>query len=107
MDVWNDFGEEVQEQILVACKATVMWSLAAAPAPQGETIKEFREQGVKTKRFPDKVLAALREASTGILEEAAANDEVIAEAYQSIQHYMVRAQVWDDLQQIPPAPAAN
>ncbi|CUH34649.1 TRAP transporter solute receptor, DctP family [Jannaschia seosinensis] len=107
MDVWNSFGEEVQEQILVACKATVAWSLAAAPAPQGEVIEGFREQGVETKRFPDEVLVALREASTEVLEEAAANDEIVAEAYQSIQDYMARAQVWDELQQIPPAPAAD
>ena len=45
---------------MVACKATVTWSLAAAPEPQGEVIEKFRSQGVETKRFPDEVLAALR-----------------------------------------------
>ncbi|AUC56803.1 MAG: TRAP transporter substrate-binding protein [Sagittula sp.] len=103
MDVWNGFGEEVQEQILTACKATVTWSLAAAPEPQGEIIEEFRAMGVETKRFPDEVLAALREASTEVLEEAAAADPIVAEAYQSIQDYMAKAQVWNDLQQIPAA----
>jgi TRAP-type mannitol/chloroaromatic compound transport system substrate-binding protein len=58
---------------------------------------------VETKRFPDEVLAALREASTEVLEEAAAADPIVAEAYQSIQDYMAKARIWDDLQQIPAA----
>ena len=103
MDVWDGFGEEVQEQIMVACKATVTWSLAAAPEPQGAIIEEFRGMGVETKRFPDEVLAALREASTEVLDEAAAGDPIVAEAYQSIKDYMAKAQVWDELQQIPAA----
>ena len=86
---------------MVACKATVTWSLAAAPEPQGEVIEKFRSQGVETKRFPDEVLAALRTASKEVLEEEAAKDPIFKEAYESIQAYMVKAQDWEDLQQLP------
>jgi TRAP-type mannitol/chloroaromatic compound transport system substrate-binding protein len=101
MDVWNGFGETVQEQILVACKATVTWSMAAAPEPQGAVIEKFRSQGVETKRFPDEVLAALRTASKEVLEEEAAKDPIFKEAYDSILAYMVKAQDWESLQQLP------
>ncbi|MGX0878566.1 TRAP-type mannitol/chloroaromatic compound transport system substrate-binding protein [Roseovarius sp. MBR-154] len=101
MDVWNGFDEQTREQIMVACRATVNWSLAAAPQPQGAIIEEFRAQGVETKRFPDEVLAALREAATEVLEEQAAEDEIFAEAYESIQAYLADAEVWTSLQAIP------
>jgi TRAP-type mannitol/chloroaromatic compound transport system substrate-binding protein len=101
MDVWNDFDEQTQDQIMLACQATVTWSLAAAPEPQGEVIEEFRAQGVETKRFPDDVLHALRKASKEVLEEQAAEDEIFAEAYQSIQDYLAKAEIWTSLQEIP------
>lgn len=101
MDTWNGFDEQTQDQIMVACKATVMWSLATAPEPQGEVIERFREQGVETKRFPDEVLHALREAATEVLEEQAAEDEIFAEAYQSLQDYLAKAEAWTSLQVIP------
>lgn len=101
MDVWNGFDEQTQDQIMLACRATVNWSLAAAPEPQGEIIEEFRAQGVETKRFPDEVLEALRAAATEVLEEQAAEDEIFAEAYESIQAYLANAEIWDELQTIP------
>jgi len=101
MDVWNGFDEQTREQIMVACRATVNWSLAAAPEPQGAIIEEFRAQGVETKRFPDEVLAALRAAATEVLEEQAAEDEIFAEAYESIQTYLANAETWTSLQSIP------
>ncbi|SRR6056297_5238 len=101
MDVWNGFDEQTQEQILLACRATVNWSLAAAPEPQGAIIEEFRAMGVETKRFPDEVLDALRVASKEVLEEQAAKDEIFAEAYQSIQDYLAKAEIWTSLQSIP------
>lgn len=103
MDVWEGFDQETRDQIMVACEATVNWSLAAAPEPQGEIIEEFRAKGVETKRFPDEVLDALREASVEVLEEQAAEDEIFAEAYQSIQDYLARAETWTSLQELPDA----
>lgn len=101
MDVWNDFDQQTQDQIMMACRATVTWSLAAAPEQQGEVIEEFRSQGVETKRFPDEVLEALHVASQEVLEEQASEDEVFAEAYQSIQNYLAKAEVWTSLQEMP------
>lgn len=101
MDVWNGFDQQTQDQIMLACKATVTWSLAAVPEKQGAIIEEFRAQGVETKRFPDEVLEALRAASKEVLEEQAAEDEIFAEAYQSIQDYLAKAEIWTSLQIIP------
>lgn len=101
MDVWNDFDQQTQDQIMLACKATVTWSLAAVPETQGAIIEEFRAQGVETKRFPDEVLEALRAASKEVLEEQAAEDEIFAEAYQSIQDYLAKAEIWTSLQAMP------
>lgn len=36
-----------------------------------------------------------------VLDEAAAADPIVAEAYQSIKDYLAKAQIWDDLQHLP------
>lgn len=98
MDVWNGFDEQTQQAITVACQATVAWSLANGPIAQPAVLEEFAEQGVEIRRFPDPVLAALREASTAVLEEEAAKDPIFKEAYESMIAYRDSARGWSDLQ---------
>ena len=101
MDVWNGLDEQTQDAITIACRATVAWSLAAGPQPQPDVIEEFEANGVEVRRFPDEVLAALREASTEVLEEEAAKDASFKEAYESIKAYAAKSKGWTDLQVLP------
>jgi TRAP-type mannitol/chloroaromatic compound transport system substrate-binding protein len=61
-------------------------------------IEEFGAQGVEIRRFPDPVLQALRQASTEVLEEAAAKDPIFKEAYDSMLAYQASSKGWNDLQ---------
>lgn len=100
-DIWDSFDDRTREAITVACQATVAWSLANGPVAQPGVIDEFREKGVDVRRFPDPVLAALREASTAVLEEEAAKDPIFKEAYESMLAYQERSRGWVDLQVLP------
>ncbi|MCA1300190.1 TRAP transporter substrate-binding protein [Stappia indica] len=101
MDVWNGFDKIVQQQVLLGCRATVFWSIAAAPQPQGRQIEKFRAEGVETKRFPDEVLSELKAASDKVIKELVAEDPLVAEAYESLQAYLAEAKIWTDLQTFP------
>ncbi|AMY68383.1 TRAP transporter substrate-binding protein [Frigidibacter mobilis] len=98
MDVWNSFDEATKDAVIMACQATLAWSLAAGPQAQPAVLEEFTAQGVEIRRFPDPVLQALRQASTDVLEEAAAKDPIFKEAYESMLAYQASSKSWNDLQ---------
>lgn len=100
-DVWNEYTEQQQKQFMAACRANVVWSMATAPAPQGEVLAEFEEQGIEVRRFPDEVLVELRRVSQEVLEEEAQGDPIFKEAYDSLLAYMEKAGRWESLQQLP------
>lgn len=100
-DIWNQYSDTTQKEIMTACEANVAWSMATAPGPQGRVLDEFREKGVKVKRFPDEVLDRLREVSREVLEDEAEKNEIFAEAYQSLRDYMNSAGDWTRLQSLP------
>lgn len=98
MNVWNKYSEQEKNQFMTACKANVVWSMQVVPGQQMSAIDEITEAGVEIKRFPDPVLDALRDASLEVLEEEAENDELFAEAFESLKEYMAIANEWHQLQ---------
>ncbi|MBJ3774166.1 TRAP transporter substrate-binding protein [Acuticoccus mangrovi] len=101
MDVWNGFDEETQAIMVEACKANITYNLADQLRAQSEAIAKIREAGVTVRRFPDEVLAALREASTEVMEEEAEKDAIFKEAYESLVNYIDKVGEWDTLQALP------
>lgn len=101
MDVWQQYSQETQDKIVEACRANVTWSMGSAPGTQAEVLDEFREQGVKIRRFPDPVLDKLREVSKEVLEERAEENEIFAEALTSLRAYMNSAGDWVRIQSLP------
>lgn len=101
MAVWKKYSEIEQKQILAACKANVIWSMAVAPAAQGKVLDEFRAQGVQVLRFPAPVLTALRKATADVLQEEAKNDPIFKEALDSLNGYMKITNQWMTLQALP------
>ncbi len=104
-DVWNQYDDRQKDMIWTACRANVIWSMAVAPGRQAEVLDEFREQGVEIRRFPDEVLAALREESRKVLEEEAKSDELFKEAYESLTAYMETSRGWFEPQELPTQPS--
>ena len=101
MDVWNDFSEHEQNLFWSACRDTVLWSMKTAAKPQVEQIQAFEDAGIEVRRFPDELLDALREATQDVLVDAAEEDELFREAYESLQEHMEVESVWYDLQELP------
>ncbi|SFP95188.1 TRAP transporter substrate-binding protein [Tranquillimonas alkanivorans] len=101
MDVWNSFDEETQTIMEDACKANIAYNLHDQVDAQADAIAEIREAGVEVKRFPDEVLAALREASDEVMNEQAQNDPIFAEALSSLREYMDTVGEWGTLQDLP------
>lgn len=101
MDVWNSFTEEQQTIMEEACKANITFNLYDQINAQIDAIEEIEAAGVEIRRFPDEVLAALRQASDEVLAEEAEKDPLFAEALESLTAYIDRVGRWNELQQLP------
>lgn len=103
MDVWNSLSERHQRIMQEACLAHITFNLYDQVSAQAAAIATIREAGVEVRRFPDAVLAALREASDHVMQEQAANDPIFAEALESLTAYMASVGEWNLLQALPAA----
>lgn len=101
MDVWNGFTEAQQTIMVEACKANITENLADQIHQQNAAIEAIEAAGVEVRRFPDEVLEAAREAALEVMEEEAQNDEMFAEAYESLRAYIEGVGRWSTLQALP------
>lgn len=101
MDVWNGFTPEQQTIMVEACKANITENMADQLNAQIEAVEEIEAAGVEIKRFPDEVLAAMREAANEVMQEEAAKDPIFKEAYESLTAYIERTARWAELQALP------
>jgi TRAP-type mannitol/chloroaromatic compound transport system substrate-binding protein len=101
--VWEELGEENQSIIEDACRANITFNLADQINAQGPAIAQIREAGTEVRRFPDEVLADLREIASVVLDEQAEKDPIFAEALASLRAYMDGAGEWTSLQMFPAA----
>lgn len=101
MDVWKSISERDQKIMVEACKANIVDNMADQLNQQVAAIEEIEAAGVAVKRFPDPVLAAMKEASTQVMEEEAAKDLIFKEAYESLTAYVKRVGRWSELQALP------
>ena len=99
-DVYNEFTDLEKQQLEVACKANIVYTMAVAPAAQTPVLEEFKAQGIDVRRFPPQVLQALQAESAKVLEQEAANDPLFKEAYDSLLNYMESVNQWHNLQSL-------
>lgn len=101
MEVWNGFSEQQQNILVEACKANITENMADQLNQQIKALEEIEKAGVKVKRFPDEVLAAMRKAAAEVMNEEAGKDPIFKEAYESLTAYVDRVSRWGDLQALP------
>ncbi len=101
MDVWKGMSSEEQSMYEAACQVSLAWTLNYAPTAQTPQIEEFEKGGTIVKRFPDEVLAKLRETANKVLQKEADKDPLYAEAYKSINAFMAASGRWTSLQTLP------
>lgn len=102
MDVWNGLSESHQTIMIEACKANITENLGDQIHNQEAAIAKIEAAGVTVRRFPNEVLAGMREASREVMEEEAANDPIFKEAYESLTAYMQGVGRWSELQALNP-----
>ncbi len=99
-DVYNKFTDLEKQQLEVACKANVVYTMSVAPAAQIPVLEKFKSQGTDVRRFPPKVLQALQAESAKVLAAEAQNDPIFKEAYESLLNYMNSVNQWHNLQSL-------
>ncbi|MFD2192209.1 TRAP transporter substrate-binding protein [Pistricoccus aurantiacus] len=99
--VWDEYSDERKAQFETACRATLQWAMAEAPAEQMRTVKRLEEKGVKVKRFPDEVLTALQDAWVEVREEEMQSNPDFAKAYKSLMAHTQLITEWYELQALP------
>lgn len=101
LDVWNGLTGDQQASIEDACYANITQILAQQVHAQIDALEMIEAAGVEVRRFPDDVLAALREATDAEMAALSANDPLFREAYDSLTAYIARTHRWSELQQLP------
>lgn len=100
LDLWNSLSERNRAAIETACADTNLWTIGTALGAQGEALQEFRDAGVDVARFPDEVIAALREAADEVYAEQASGDEMFARVLESWRDFEARANEYEELNRL-------
>lgn len=78
---WAGLSEPHRAVLEAACGDTLSSTTAPANALQIAALEAFRAQGVEVHRWPDDILAALRQAWEEVIAEDIAEDPLLAEAW--------------------------
>lgn len=100
-DVWNKYDDTTKAQFETACRATLQWSMAEAPAEQMRVIRKLEQKGIEVKRFPDEVLVSLRKAWEEVRDEEMKKNPLFKKAYESLMEHSKLVDEWYELQAIP------
>lgn len=103
MNVWKSLTPRQQTAMTEACYANITYNTIDQVNAQVDAIEKIEASGVKVRRFPEPVLAALRKASHEVMQEEAAKDPLFKEAYESLSAYIKRYGRWSELQALPRA----
>jgi len=92
---WNTLPADLQAIVTIACQASVMDTLSDFTYNNGIALKKLvEEHGVELRRFPDEVLDRLEEISIELLEEMAAENELMGRIYASYKAYTDIVRPW-------------
>ncbi|CAJ1391794.1 unnamed protein product [Effrenium voratum] len=86
-DVWDAMSTQEQAAVETACAEINIWAIGIASAAQADALAFLRGEGVNVQRFPDEVLAALRDATEEVFTEQSAADPMFKRALESYQAF--------------------
>jgi len=94
---YDSLSPELKGVIEAACLAESAYVVAEFKARNQQALNTLVERhGVKLRRFPDDVLAALREHSTAAMERLAAADPVLGRVYAAYRDFAERSLDWTE-----------
>ena len=91
---WDALPADLQAMIRVACQATTLDMTSEFMARNAAALEQLQAQGVEVRKFPDDVLASLKELTFEVIEELAAEDPLVAKVWSSYRDFMTRSQSW-------------
>lgn len=100
-DSWEALSNSARAQIETACTAGVTISLSKAEALQGDILKQYAKDGVKTVRLNDDILHALKGAAEEVISEEAAKDPMFKKILDSQRAFSASYDAWKDLGYLP------
>jgi TRAP-type mannitol/chloroaromatic compound transport system substrate-binding protein len=96
---WDAMTETQQAMIETVCRETMLWGLTSTYIENSEAIQKFRDAGVEIREFTDELLEAFEQATEEVMAEQSAQDPMFARAWESLNEYRSRGELWENLRQ--------
>jgi TRAP-type mannitol/chloroaromatic compound transport system substrate-binding protein len=97
-EAFNSLPKDLQEIILVACKAANLDMLSEYTARNNQALKTLVDKhGVKVMALPDDVLKRLRVLSDDVVAELADSDAMARRVYDSVMGFKEQVSAWHEL----------
>ena len=95
---FNSLSKDLQEIVLVACKAANLDMLSEYTARNNQALKTLVDKhGVKVMALPDEVLKRLLTLSENVVAELADGDEMARRVYDSVMNFKQQVSAWHAL----------
>lgn len=96
-DRWGALGREQRAQIELACRSTVLFTMARAPAEQAKALAYFRKQGISLRFWAPSTLESFRETSADVMREHAEKDTDFRRVWEHMRQYLDGPRAWQRL----------
>ena len=97
-DVWEDLDEKAQNQIRVACLATITTNYAEGEATNyAAMVDNVENNGVTIKQWSPEIIAAFQSAWDEVAQELAADDPFFQEVWADLQEYRKGYKTWQKI----------
>ena len=97
VDAYESLSPALRDVIETACMAESAFVVAEFKARNQQALTTLLEEhGVELRRFPDDVLAVLREHATAAMESLAEADEVLGRVYAAYRDYAAQSLDWTE-----------
>ncbi len=95
---YDSLPADLKAIVSAACDAANVRMLSEYTARNADALQRLRDEGnIQIKRFPDAVLANLRDHSLDILDEMAASDATVARVRDSYRNFYRRVYDWHEI----------
>ncbi len=99
---WNEMTELQQEQVKLACRATVQRTMGETIPLQIDALERMKADGdFEVRRFPDEMVTEIHGVWQDVLAENREKHPLINKAIESLDAHKARYVPWNELQALP------
>lgn len=96
-DRWEALSREQRAQIEMACRSTVLFTMARAPAEQARALAYFRKHGISLRFWAPSTLESFRETVADVMREHAEKDADFRRVWEHMRQYLDGPRAWQRL----------